>query len=105
MTTTLACNLRMFPHHIRNIFHSYGHGMSAARGLYRKHVICRPVNKAPDQLIFAYMFGGLVRKMGCRIRPYEKGKGENRQDDQKRALMSWQIPFSETGQRNLLLPK
>lgn len=32
--------------------------------------------KLPINSYFAYMFGGLVRKMGCRIRPYEKEKGK-----------------------------
>jgi predicted nucleotide-binding protein (sugar kinase/HSP70/actin superfamily) len=32
--------------------------------------------KLPLNSYFAYMFGGLVRKMGCKIRPYEKEKGK-----------------------------
>jgi len=32
--------------------------------------------KLPVNTYFAYMFGGLLRKMGCRIRPYEKSAGE-----------------------------
>ena len=30
----------------------------------------------PVHIYFAYMFGGMVRKMGCKIRPYERHKGE-----------------------------
>ena len=76
MTTTLACNLRMFPHHIRNIFHSYGHGMSAAEVYTGSMSFADLSIKLPINSYFAYMFGGLVRKMGCRIRPYEKEKGK-----------------------------
>ena len=73
--TTLSCNLPMFPHHIKNIFHSYGHGMSKAE-VYKGNMAFGDLSmKLPLNSYFAYMFGGLVRKMGCRIRPYEKEKG------------------------------
>jgi predicted CoA-substrate-specific enzyme activase len=75
MTTTLACNLKMFPHHIKNIFHSYGHGMSAADVYTGSMSFVDLSLKLPLNSYLAYMFGGLVRKMGCRIRPYEKEKG------------------------------
>ncbi len=75
MTTTLACNLKMFPHHIKNIFHSYGHGMSAADVYTGSMSFVDLSIKLPLNSYLAYMFGGLVRKMGCRIRPYEKEKG------------------------------
>ncbi len=75
MFTTLACNLKMFPHHIKNIFQSYGHGMSAA-SVYTGGMSFIDLSlKLPVNSYLAYMFGGLVRKMGCRIRPYEKEKG------------------------------
>lgn len=76
MYTTLACNLKMFPHHIKNIFHSYGHGMSAAEVYTGSMSFADLSIKLPINSYFAYMFGGLVRKMGCRIRPYEKEKGK-----------------------------
>jgi predicted CoA-substrate-specific enzyme activase len=75
MATTLACNLRMFPHHIKNILHSYGHGMSEAEVYTGSMSFADLSIKLPINSYFAYMFGGLVRKMGCRIRPYEKEKG------------------------------
>jgi predicted CoA-substrate-specific enzyme activase len=75
MYTTLACNLRMFPHHIKHILHSYGKGMSKAE-VYTGSMSFADISiKLPVHSYFAYMFGGLVRKMGCKIRPYEKEKG------------------------------
>ncbi|MEW6600331.1 MAG: acyl-CoA dehydratase activase [Nitrospirota bacterium] len=75
MSTTLACNLRMFPHHIGNILHSYGHGMSKA-DVYTGSMSFSDLSiKLPINSYFAYMFGGLLRQMGCRIRPYETEKG------------------------------
>ncbi|RJQ42990.1 MAG: CoA activase [Nitrospiraceae bacterium] len=76
LKTTLACNLRMYPHHIKNILNTYGKGMSEA-GVYAGRLSLIDISlKLPVDTYFAYMFGGLVRKMGCRIRPYEKVKGE-----------------------------
>jgi len=76
LDTTLACNLRMYPHHIKNIFNTYGKGMSKA-GVYAGGLSFMDISiKLPVDTYFAYMFGGLIRKMGCRIRPYEKLRGE-----------------------------
>jgi predicted nucleotide-binding protein (sugar kinase/HSP70/actin superfamily) len=75
MSTTLSCNLRMFPHHIKNILHSYGKGMAKAE-VYTGSMSFADISiRLPVNSYFAYMFGGLVRKMGCKIRPYEKEKG------------------------------
>lgn len=72
----LACNLRLFSHHIKSMLHSYGNGMEKA-GVYAGKLSFIDISvKLPTDTYFAYMFGGLVRKMGCRIRPYEKNKGE-----------------------------
>jgi predicted CoA-substrate-specific enzyme activase len=76
LDTTLACNLRMYPHHIKSILNTYGKGMSEA-GVYTGGLSFMDLSiKLPVDTYFAYMFGGLIRKMGCRLRPYEKVKGE-----------------------------
>ncbi|MBI5739797.1 MAG: CoA activase [Nitrospirae bacterium] len=76
LDTTLSCNLRMYPHHIKNILNTHGNGMSKA-GVYTGKLSFIDISlRLPVDTYFAYMFGGLVRKMGCRIRPYEKVKGE-----------------------------
>jgi predicted CoA-substrate-specific enzyme activase len=75
MSTTLACNLKMFPHHIKNILHSYGHGMSETDVYVGSMSFVDLSIKLPLNSYLAYMFGGLVRKMGCRIRPYEMERG------------------------------
>ena len=75
LDTNLACNIRMYPHHIKHIINSYGKGMSEA-GVYAGNLSFMDISiKLPVDTYLAYMFGGLVRKMGCRIRPYEKEKG------------------------------
>ncbi len=76
MEATVPCNLGMFPHHIKNIFQSYGNGLSRAGVYVGSYSFMDLSMKLPINNYFAYMFGGLIRKMGCRIRPYEKEKGE-----------------------------
>lgn len=72
----VACNIRLFPHHIKTILNDYGNGMEKA-GVYAGGLAFMDISvKLPVNNYFAYMFGGLIRKMGCRIRPYEKKKGE-----------------------------
>jgi predicted nucleotide-binding protein (sugar kinase/HSP70/actin superfamily) len=72
----IACNLKMIPHHIKYILNSYGNGMEQAE------VYVGPISMIdisitlPVHIYFAYMFGGMIRKMGCRIRPYERFQGE-----------------------------
>jgi predicted nucleotide-binding protein (sugar kinase/HSP70/actin superfamily) len=74
--STLACNIRLYPHHIRQILRQQGHGMEEAA------VFCGQLSfsdislKATMNAYFAYMFGGMLRKVACRTRPYEKEKGE-----------------------------
>ena len=69
--STLACNLCLYPHHIRTILHAYGHGMEKA-GVYKGALSFADISlKLSINTYFAYMFGGMLRKMGCKIRPYE----------------------------------
>jgi len=75
----LACNFRLFPHHIRTILNAYGKGMEKA-GVYAGLASFGDFSlKISLNSYFAYMFGGLIRKAGCKIRPYEKNRGETDQ--------------------------
>jgi predicted CoA-substrate-specific enzyme activase len=81
--STLACNLCLYPHHIRTILNAYGHGMEKA-GVYKGALSFADISlKLPINTYFAYMFGGMLRKMGCKIRPYEKKPGITDQTIQK----------------------
>ncbi len=73
--SSLACNLRLFPHHIRFILSAAGNGMEKA-GVYVGPLTFMEFSvKLPIDNYLAYKFGGLIRKIGCRLRPYEKEKG------------------------------
>ncbi len=72
----LACNIPMYPLYLKNIFETEGGGMEKM-GVYVgdvSHMELGP--KCAIYTYFAYMFGGLFRKLGCQIRPYETKKGE-----------------------------
>jgi len=71
-----ACNLGMFPYYIKSLLEAHGNGMEKA-GVYAgeiSHIEISPIISI--HAYFAYLFGGLIRKLGCRIRPYERKKGE-----------------------------
>ncbi|MFP4179652.1 MAG: acyl-CoA dehydratase activase [Spirochaetaceae bacterium] len=71
----VACNIPMYPYYVKNVFEDEGGGMEKM-GVYLgdlSHIEISP--KTAIYAYFAYMFGGLLRKLGCRIRPYEVEKG------------------------------
>ncbi|TAL33623.1 MAG: CoA activase [Spirochaetes bacterium] len=71
----VACNIRMYPYYIKSIFEAEGGGMEKA-GVYVGDVTF--LEFPPQMMInayFAYLFGGLIRKAGCTLRPYEEVRG------------------------------
>ncbi len=73
--SSIACNLGLYPHYINSLIHSFGNGMENA-GVYTGPISFIDISlRLPINTYFAYMFGGFIRKIGCRIRPYEKEKG------------------------------
>lgn len=72
----LSCNIRMFPHQVQEIFKVYGQGMEEAevfQGIIAFSDISPLISISAYQ---AYMFSGLIRRISCRIRPYETIKGQ-----------------------------
>jgi hypothetical protein len=75
VTGTIACNLRLYPYHIKTILEAYGKGMEKAT-VYAGNISMADISvKLSLGNYLAYMFGGLVRRVGCRIRPYERDRG------------------------------
>jgi predicted CoA-substrate-specific enzyme activase len=71
----IACNLKMIPHHIKSILNSYGQGMEHAT-VYHGELSMMDISlRATVSVYLAFMFGGLLRRVGCKIRPYETVKG------------------------------
>ena len=75
ISATISCNLGLFPHHIETLLDAYGQGMEKIE-IYTGSLSFADISlKLPLNTYLAYMVGGLVRKTGCKIRPYEKVSG------------------------------
>jgi predicted CoA-substrate-specific enzyme activase len=71
-----ACNFHLFPQYIKSLLGSYGGGMERV-GVYLgdlAHFDISPFLAVGAYL--AYLCGGLLRRLGCRIRPYERVPGQ-----------------------------
>ena len=73
--SNISCNIGMFPGMIKKILYSYGNGLEKTEILVGSITYLDFSIKIAVNAYFAYMFGGLLRKSGCRLRPYEKIKG------------------------------
>jgi predicted CoA-substrate-specific enzyme activase len=75
----IACNIKMYPYHIKKILEKNGNGFEKS-GIYKGELSLFDISfKASTNAYFAYMFGGLLRSIGCKIRPYEIHKGKTDQ--------------------------
>jgi len=75
----IACNIKMYPYHIKKILEKNGNGFENA-GIYKGELSLFDISfRASTNVYFAYMFGGLLRSIGCKIRPYEIHKGQTDQ--------------------------
>jgi len=74
--TRLTCNIRMYPQFIKTIFENHGNGMEQV-DIYSGEVAHNDLSIAVTYYTyFAYMFSGLIRRLGCKLRPYELNAGE-----------------------------
>jgi predicted CoA-substrate-specific enzyme activase len=72
----IACNVRLFPYYIRSILDARGEGLEKA-GVYVGNITFTDLSpRIGVEMYFAYMFGGFIRKIACRLRPYEINHGE-----------------------------
>jgi predicted CoA-substrate-specific enzyme activase len=71
----MACNLKLYPHHIQSLLRSYGKGLERTRVYVGGLTLADISPSLAIDTYLAYMFGGFLRRMGCRRRPYEKYQG------------------------------
>ena len=76
MSKANFCNLRLYPNFIHSLLKSYGNGMEKAKIFHGELTFTDISIRASFNAYFAHMFGGMIRKMGCKTRPYEIKKGE-----------------------------
>lgn len=71
----ISCNIRMYPYFAKTIFDSYGKGFEHTQ-VFVGDISFKEVSvKAAIYTYFAFMFSGLLRRVGCRYRPYEHISG------------------------------
>ena len=71
----VACNIRLYPQFMKGIMETAGKGMEKV-DMYVGSISLSDISmQASIEAYFAHMFGGMLRKIGCKIRPYEKEKG------------------------------
>jgi len=69
--TSLACNFPQYPIMAKNIFEDIGNGFEKVQIFASEFEMTEfPIEIITDVYI-GYLLGGLLRKIGCRIRPYE----------------------------------
>ena len=72
---SIACNLRMYPHFAQNLLTEHGGGFEKARIYLGSLSFAEISMRLPVNTYLAFMLGGLIRKIGCKIRPYETVPG------------------------------
>jgi predicted CoA-substrate-specific enzyme activase len=72
----ITCNLRLYPFYVKDLLANYGRGFDKASVYYGDLSHLEIAMSTSYYAYFAYLLGGLIRKTGCRIRPYEIKKGE-----------------------------
>ena len=71
----LSCNLSMFPFYTRKLLNNYGKGLENTAVYIGDAIFYDLSLQTAINAYLAYMFGGYIRKIGCKIRPYEIYKG------------------------------
>jgi len=71
----IACNLKMIPHYIKGVLNAYGNGMEKAEVYHADFSMMDISLRATLNGYLAFMFGGMLRRISCKIRPYEIEKG------------------------------
>ncbi len=67
----MACNLGMFPYYCKTLLESYGRGMEKIE-VYTGDITFIDLKISTALTMYlAYMLGGMLRRLGCRVRPYE----------------------------------
>jgi predicted CoA-substrate-specific enzyme activase len=75
MASDIACNIKLYPHHIKSLLARYGKDYAEA-GVYVGDLSFIEFSmRSAFNAYLAYFFGGLLRRLVCKIRPGEKVPG------------------------------
>ncbi|MFO7838308.1 MAG: acyl-CoA dehydratase activase, partial [Desulfosalsimonadaceae bacterium] len=71
----IACHLGLYPYEMQQMLNRYS-GRMRQTGVYAGPLSFTDISmRAAINTYFAFMFGGMLRKLICRVRPYETVKG------------------------------
>jgi predicted CoA-substrate-specific enzyme activase len=71
-----ACNIALYPHYLKSMLERMGGGLDKAE-VYLGRVLHEEISPpVAMRTYFAYLFAGLIRRISCRIRPFELIAGE-----------------------------
>ncbi|OHD15197.1 MAG: hypothetical protein A2Y38_04800, partial [Spirochaetes bacterium GWB1_59_5] len=73
--SSLPCNIPLYPHQIKNILDGMGDGFEHATVYVGELSFLDISPHAAIDAYLSYMFAGLIRRLSCRIRPYETEPG------------------------------
>jgi len=74
--TNLSCNIPLYPYQIQTILQEEGKGMEKVEGYIGRFDFLDFSPKVSLNAYLAFLFTGYIRRMSCRIRPYEIHSGE-----------------------------
>ena len=98
----LSCNFSMFPYYMKKLLNDYGKGMEKA-SVYMGDVIFYDFSLSTAiNAYVAYMFGGYIRKISCKIRPYEKNIGNTEEVIKKALKWSYETFLHDTPKERVL---
>ena len=76
MKSKIACNIGMFPHYTKYLLESFGKGYENIT-VYTGDVTFVDISiRTAVNCYLGFLFGGMLRKIGCSLRPYEHTPGE-----------------------------
>ncbi|HUZ18529.1 MAG TPA: CoA activase, partial [Spirochaetia bacterium] len=86
--SNLACNFALFAPYMKTLLERYGGGMERA-AVYEGDFFFLEISPIVAlRAYFAYLSGGMLRRIGCTIRPYEANAGDtDRVIDECRSLL------------------
>jgi predicted CoA-substrate-specific enzyme activase len=95
---SFSCNIPLYPHQIKRILEGMGGGMEKA-GLYTGELTFVEISPlAALDAYLSYLFAGLIRRLACRIRPYEAVPGMT--DAMVRRAIEILVPVFEDRRKN-----
>jgi len=73
--SAIACHIGMYPQALQSVVAGYGGGFERSR-VYAGEITMLDISlRATLNSYFCFLFGGMLRRMACRIRPYETEPG------------------------------